>query len=266
MRNKPTIPQLIENLSFVKAIDLMLLEGVSATNVAKFIHDDQKALVEIKPKALINALAARKEALVAEAVEKSSEQTRRWFDTEVKAKLPKVTPVTTVDDEWSNEDDEEESDDHNAVVLQFPGGEKVGGGELPPKMIPSAVSRRIYDRHIKGGIDELVELEALYRTQIHRLDRLIAMEESKNGYIENLDKGIKVANELLMARVAVKKEFGLIDGDQKFREQLDIKGYSEKTVKTLANPESRHRVVVLMEKLAKLEERKQARRSGSSEG
>jgi hypothetical protein len=262
MRNKPTIPQLIENLSFVKAIDLMLLEGVSATNVAKFIHDDQKALVEIKPKALINALAARKEALVAEAVEKSSEQTRRWFDTEVKS-TPKVT---TVPDETEADDDEEdEGDDHQAVVLQFPGGEKVGG-EPHPKMIPSAVSRRIYERHIKGGIDELVELEALYRTQVHRLDRLIAMEESKNGYIENLDKGIKVANDLLMARVAVKKEFGLIDGDQKFREQLDIKGYSEKTVKTLANPESRHRVVVLMEKLAKLEERKRARRSGSSEG
>ncbi len=262
MRNKPTIPQLIENLSFVKAIDLMLLEGASATNVAKFIHDDQKALVEIKPKALINALAARKEALVAEAVEKSSEQTRRWFDTEVKS-TPKVTAVP--DETEADDDEEDESDDHQAVVLQFPGGEKVGGEPLP-KMIPSAVSRRIYDRHIKGGIDELVELEALYRTQIHRLDRLIAMEESKNGYIENLDKGIKVANELLMARVAVKKEFGLIDGDQKFREQLDIKGYSEKTVKTLANPESRHRVVVLMEKLAKLEERKQARRSGSSEG
>ena len=75
-----------------------------------------------------------------------------------------------------------------------------------------------------------------------------------------------MANDLLMARVAVKKEFGLIDGDQKFREQLDIKGYSEKTVKTLSNPESRHRVVVLVEKLAKLEERKRARRTGASEG
>ena len=133
-------------------------------------------------------------------------------------------------------------------------------------MIPSAISRRIHDRHIKRGIDELVELEALYRTQIHRIDRLVTMEENMNGYIENLDKGIKVANDLLMARVAVKKEFGLIDGDQKFREQLDIKGYSEKTVKTLSNPESRHRVVVLVEKLAKLEERKRARRTGASEG
>lgn len=259
MRNKPTISQLIENLTFVKTLDLMLLEGTSATNAAKFIQDDQKALVEVNTGTLIKALAQRKESLRTKAVEKSSEQTRRWFDTEVRS-VPEPEP--------GDEDGEDEDDEVvEAVVLQFPGGGPVPPPSGSPRMVPSVVSKNIYDRHIKDGLNELVELEALYRTQIHRLDRLITLEESKNGYIEGLDKGIKVANELLMSRVAVKKEFGLIDGDPKFREQLDIKGYSEKTVKTLANAESRHRVVVLMEKLARLEERKKRRAAtGSAEG
>jgi hypothetical protein len=91
------------------------------------------------------------------------------------------------------------------------------------------------------------------------------MEEEKGGYIDSLSREFKVANDLLMSRVAIKEKFGLIDGDVKFREQLDIKGYSEKTIQTLANAESRHRVVSLVEKLANIEKRKSKRAAGQSE-
>lgn len=230
LRNKPSIPQLIENLPFVKTVDLMLLEGTPVADVAKFIQDDQASLKEIHTPSLVTALGARRKKLRDNALAEASEETKRWFETGV------------IDDD----DEEEDSDLDN--VIDFPGAK--------PRNIPSAVSKQIYERHIQGGVDELIELEALYRTQRHRLDRLTDLEESRNGYIENLGKEYDIATKMLMARVAVKEKMGLIDGDQKFREQLDIKGYSEETVKTLSNPESRHRVVSLVEKLARLERKK----------
>ena len=251
MRNKPSIPQLIDNLSFIKTIDMMLLEGTSATNVAKFIQDDQKSLTDVNEKVLVNALASRKDKLREKAVEKSAEQTKEWFG--------------NASSDSSDDDDEDEDDDHgtaNTNVFSFPGGEKVAP---PLKMIPSAISRSIYDKKILGGLDELMETEAMYRTQRHRIDRLVTMEEEKGGYIDSLSREFKVANDLLMSRVAIKEKFGLIDGDVKFREQLDIKGYSEKTIQTLTNAESRHRVVALVEKMANIEKRKSKRAAGQSE-
>jgi hypothetical protein len=251
MRNKPSIPQLIDNLSFIKTIDMMLLEGTSATNVAKFIQDDQKSLTDVNEKVLVNALASRKEKLREKAIEKSAEQTKEWFG-------------GVMSDSSGDGDDEDDDDDTgNTNVFSFPGGEKVAP---PLKMIPSVISRSIYDKKILGGLDELMETEAMYRTQRHRIDRLVTMEEEKGGYIDSLSREFKVANDLLMSRVAIKEKFGLIDGDVKFREQLDIKGYSEKTIQTLANAESRHRVVSLVEKLANIEKRKSTKRTaGQSE-
>jgi hypothetical protein len=258
LRNKPTTLQLIGNLSFVKAVDLMLMEGTSSADVARFIQDDQHALTDIRTETLVDALARRKESLRKKAMETASEQTKRWFDTEVRAAGP---------DEEEEDDDGDGPEDLGGVVLQFPAGK--GGKDrpvVPSQMVPSAIARNIYDRHIKGGVDELVELEALYRAQVHRMDRLITIEEAANGYIENLNREMKVVTDLLMARVAVKEKFGLIDGDAKFREQLDIKGYSEKTVATLSNPEKRHRVVSLIEKIARLEGRRRKRAAGEDLG
>lgn len=229
-RNKPSIPQLIENLPFVKTVDLMLLEGTPVADVAKFIQDDQAALRDVHTPSLVTALGDRRKKLRDKALAEASEETKRWFETGM------------------FDDGEEDDDDPSDNVVNFP-----RGGD---RMIPGAVSKQIYERHIQGGIDELIELEALYRTQRHRLDRLTGLEEAKNGFIERLGKEYDIAAKMLMARVAVKEKMGLMDGDQKFREQLDIKGYSEETVKTLSNPESRHRVVSLVEKLARLEKRK----------
>jgi len=248
-RNKPTIYQLIDNLAFVKELDLMLLEGTSASDVAKFIQDDQKVLTDIKPKALINALAHRKDGLRKAMVDDASDKTKRWFNTEVR-------------DEPEDDEDEEEDTPAGGVVFQFPGGAQIPPSPPAQRMIPSVISRNIHERHIKGGVDELIELEALFRTQVHRIDRLVGLEEAKGGYIEGLNKELKVATDLLMSRVQVKEKFGLIDGDLKFREQLDIKGYSEQTAETLSNPESRHRVVGLIEKLARLETRRSKRAAG----
>lgn len=257
MRNKPSIPQLIDNLSFIKTIDMMLLEGTSATNVAKFIQDDQKSLTDISEKVLANALASRKEKLREKAIERSADQTKEWFSG--------VKSDSSKDDDDEDEDDDDDGAGAGAGdtnVFSFPGGEKVAP---PLKMIPSVISRSIYEKKILGGLDELMEAEAMYRTQRHRIDRLVTMEEEKGGYIDSLSREFKVANDLLMSRVAIKEKFGLIDGDVKFREQLDIKGYSEKTIQTLANAESRHRVVSLVEKLANIEKRKLKRTAGQSE-
>jgi len=249
IKNKPSIPVLIGNLPFVKTVDLMLMEGTSAVDVAKFIQEDQNALTEVKQVSLANALLRRRDDLRKQASERFAEDSKRWFN-------------TTPNEELLDEDDDDEPGDGDGEAIQFPGGGRAGEvGSL----LPSVIARKIYDRHVERGIDELVEVEALYLAQRHRIDRLTRMEAEKGGYIDNLNREYAVAHAMLGLRIEMKKTLGLTDGDQKFREQLDIKGYSEKTQQTLSNPESRHRIVSLVEKLARMEERKRKKESEGGE-
>ena len=248
LRNRPPIEALVEALPFIQTVDLMLLEGAPAPDVAKFIHDDQNALTEIPVKALGDALQRRRKKLRDLAMAQSSEQTRRWFETN------NIGGVGLPPDDKEVEEDDDEDDGPGGMTAlpQIPPASSPNRGNTP-----SAFAQQIYKRTVEG-IEELVELEALYRTSRYRIDRLVQIEDAKNGYIENLHREVNVASELLMKRVAVKEKMGLIDGDAKFREQLDLAGYSKTTVAVLSKPESRHRVVSLVDRLRQIEEKKQA--------
>lgn len=241
LRNKPPVSQLIENLSFVKVIDMMLLEGTPCADVARFIQDDQKSLPDVVSKTLTNALIIRKKNLQDQAVRESSDATKKWFDT---------TGRTPEEPEEEDVDPLEIDDEPDARLDDLPLLQD------NRKFIPSAFAKQIYQRALKDGMEELVELEAMYRTQRHRVDRLVQIELDANGYIEGIKQEISLATDTLMKRVAVKEKLGLIDGDSKFRDQLDLKGYSDDTVKVLSNPESRHRVVSLVERIKRNEEKK----------
>lgn len=237
---KPSIRLLIDNLPFVKVVDLMLLEGTPATDVAKVIQLDQKALVDVHTPSLVNALLRRKDRIRKAALEKSGEDTKRWFG--------------TADDDIDDEGEDEGPDGVEGTVGRLPGDV----GEFK-HLLPSTIARNLYERVVENNVDELVETEALYMAQRARIDRLIEKEMQANGYIDTLQKEIGVAMNLLVNRVKMKEVMGLTTGDAKFREQLDLKGYTDKTVKTLSNPESRHRVINLMDRLAKVEQKKLAR-------
>ena len=232
MRKTASVSQRILGLSFYNAIELMLLDDTPVTNVAKFIQQDQKELGDIRTDTLISALSKRKQLLREEALAESSKRTKRWFETS-----------------WGKGRASE--DDNDGVVVQFPNGGPVA---RPDANIPSVISRNIYDRHMKS-INELIELEALYRSQRHRIDRLVTIEDAKNGHIEGLGGEYRVAKEILMSMIDVKESLIKDGSDAKFREQLDVQGYSEETTRALLNPETRHRVVSIVEKFTRLDKK-----------
>jgi hypothetical protein len=251
-RNKPTVAQLIEALPCIRTIDTMLLEGAAGADVAKFIHDDQSMLLDIAPKLLTNTLLKRRAKLKADAVKQFEEQTKDWL-TNIKPEPDDEEDGEEADDEKSEDDGEEDGAVENLDgVLDM-----LGLPMLPDqakKILPSAFSREIYKR-TQGGIDEIIELEALYMTQRARIDRLVQVEGVKGGYIENIYKEMNSASDLLMKRVAVREKLGQIDGDSKFREQLDVAGYSKETTAVLAVAESRHRVISIMERIRRKAEK-----------
>lgn len=60
VRNKPNTAQLLENLQFITHVDTMLLEGMSAPDVARWIQDDKGKLTDLAHGTLVNALILRK--------------------------------------------------------------------------------------------------------------------------------------------------------------------------------------------------------------
>jgi hypothetical protein len=230
----------------------MLLEGTSCADVSKFIQDDQKSLTDVNFSTLTNVLIARKRLLQDKASRDTSDATAKWFEANG-YQPPEPEPEPEDGDEGL---DDEDSDERIDALQVFADNRKY---------VPSAFAKQIYERAIKDGIEELVELEAMYRTQRHRVDRLVEIETAQNGYIEGIAKEMSLATDTLMKRVAVKEKLGLIDGDSKFRDQLDIKGYSENTTEVLSNPESRHRVIALIERIKRNEEKKQKEESAAKD-
>lgn len=112
-------------------------------------------------------------------------------------------------------------------------------------------------RQAGEGLDELVELESLYRCVRDRLERLLALEEESGRYMSQLSRDIQAASELLAKRFEMRERLGMVDGcgrdgaAERARELADA-GYSGRTVEVLSNPESRHRVVALVERLARV--------------
>ena len=120
-----------------------------------------------------------------------------------------------------------------------------------PQM-PSALAKMAYER-TKGGIEEINELEGLYLGHRHRLERLLDLEHRAGIFSENTGKEVLICASVLMDRLKARKELGLIGrqaGD--FHVHLDVDLYTENTIKVLQDPEKRHRIVSLLERLGRL--------------
>lgn len=209
MRFKPTIMQLIEALprKVLVTIDTMMIEGTPVTDVVRYLQQDQKLLVDQNEKTLVEALRAR-----------------------LKAKK-QAARVVEIDDDGYEEDGGSWANTHAM-------------GQVPQIKGPSLMSKVLYDR-VRTGIDDLVELEAMFLVQKQRIDKMVMLENQSMGIVEDLGDQIEKAAKLILARTKVKKDLGLM-GDS-FSMNLSVRGYTDNVVATLSNPESRRRVMSLVE-------------------
>lgn len=105
---------------------------------------------------------------------------------------------------------------------------------------------------VNKSMDRLIELEAIYLAQRDRLDTIIQKEQDLGFPFEMTDRTVLTAVKVL--EVHGKQEQELLDrlGDGPSHEALDIKGYSKETAETLQKPDSRRRVVSIVERLKRV--------------
>jgi hypothetical protein len=116
---------------------------------------------------------------------------------------------------------------------------------------PGMLSRNQYISAHKM-MDRLIELEALYLAQRDRIDSLIEKEKELGYPFEMTDRSMLTAAKLLELHGKLEKD--LLDriGGGPSDEKLDLKGYSEETARVLQKPDSRRRVVSIIERLKRV--------------
>jgi hypothetical protein len=125
-------------------------------------------------------------------------------------------------------------------------------------IMPVGAARRVAclsrNQYVKTnqGMDRLIELEALYLAQRDRLDNIITKENELGFPFEMTDRTMLTAAKLI--ELHGNQEKAIFDrlGDGPSHEKLDLKGYSEETAETLQKPDSRRRVVSIVERLKRV--------------
>lgn len=108
-----------------------------------------------------------------------------------------------------------------------------------------------YNR-VQKGMDRLIELESIYLAQRDRLDAIIEKENDLGFPFEMTDRSILTAVKILEEHA--KQEdmmFRRVD-EGPSHEKLDIKGYSKETAEVLQKPDSRRRVISIVERLKRV--------------
>ena len=219
-RKKPpstrgSVGKQVENLVCLDTVDIMLLEGTPAADVVKFIQKDQGELAEVNEKTLVNALIARRAQ-------------RQEVDGYFGAGAARV--------------DINDLDDSMNEVPRL-------GTYRRPSQTPSTLTRKLYEKS-ESKIKHLMELEGLYGASKDRIDRWMELESEVGAFSDRLGGEIVNAAKILEQHFAVAQDLGLIEGSGGSRLTLDIRHYSKGTAEVLSNPESRHRVISIVERLA----------------
>lgn len=103
-------------------------------------------------------------------------------------------------------------------------------------------------------LDELSELRDLYLLQRGRVRRLVEIETESGRPSAQVAREIQVATQLLVAREQLKIDLGLDGVENRAKEdpRISLSGYSEDVVRTLSHPESRHRIMSIMERVTRI--------------
>jgi hypothetical protein len=97
----------------------------------------------------------------------------------------------------------------------------------------------------------MVELEALYLAKRDRIDRWMELESEVGAFSDRLGSEIVNAAKVLGQHFSIAQELGLVEAGDSLKMTLDFKHYSKSTAEVLSKPESRHRVISIVERLAK---------------
>lgn len=117
--------------------------------------------------------------------------------------------------------------------------------------MPTYLARRQYVTQHKM-MDRLIEMEALYLAQRDRLDAIIHKEIELGFPFEMTDRSMLTAAKMLELHGKLETEILGRVGDGAVNEKLDLKGYSEETARTLRKPDSRRRVISIVERLKRV--------------
>lgn len=210
----------IENLACLVTVDVMLLENTPLADVAKFIQQDQGELKDVPEKTLANALGVRRLQRI--EVDGYYGIGQAGLDTDA------------LDDSVPGKEGE---------LLQR-------GGYKRPAVTPGSLVKNLYKR-ADGGIQHMLELEALYLASRDRVDRWMELESEVGGFSDKCGPELVNASKILMEHFEVAQALGLVESGERLKVSLDIRRYSERTAIVLSKPESRHRVVSLIERLVK---------------
>lgn len=101
-------------------------------------------------------------------------------------------------------------------------------------------------------LNELEELARLFEIQRARIDRIVA-RDNEGDPVPNFAKEIDAANKLLISSYRIKEAQGLVGAPAREDTvaKLQFTKYSQQTVEVLSNPESRHRIMGLLERLVR---------------
>lgn len=134
-------------------------------------------------------------------------------------------------------------------------------GDLVQKRFPE-----IYEQakeKVEAGIDELKELEELYRIQMHRIGVDFSTEKSIKKLLPSMTSEIREARQLLESMANLKMEMGVLSRARKgvdvnveveatLSEEMSAKFADPAVANVLKNPESRRRVMGMVERFMKL--------------
>ena len=117
--------------------------------------------------------------------------------------------------------------------------------------IAGKLARNQYDR-IRKGIERMIELECVYLAARDRVDGLFVKEQELGFPFEMTGREILVLAKLLEQHRKEDEFVRAIMGDGLSHEKLDLRGYSEETARVLSKPDSRRRVVSIVERLKRV--------------
>jgi len=206
------LAQRISDLPIVSEVDDMLREGLSAPDVAKHIQETFELLADVSPDVLRKALSERKKNLPPPPPD------------------PEQWPAV-----YSPPDTE---------VVNHPDGARP----------PGALAKAQYQQ-AKRGINVMLEAECLYLAQRDRIDRLIHSENRTGEPYEDMPREMGTALEMLKTHAKLEEQYG--PAVDRMRLSLDVQGDAATGLggaiaAVMKNPESRHKVLSMVQRFAKL--------------
>lgn len=127
-------------------------------------------------------------------------------------------------------------------------------GELAKKRMPGLLANAANE--VEAGLDEMREMEKLYRLQMNRLDIDIENEKKIKKLLPTTGQEVRIAREILSNYAELKMDLGLskrhigqMDVDARLMADVAVR-YNKTEVTTVLNdPQSRKRVLGLVERL-----------------